>query len=463
MIDFKNIKKVYFIGIGGISMSAIALILKNNNIEVLGSDINHSEITDRLINNGIKVNFDQVEENITTDIDLVVYTAAIHQDNKEYIAANKLGLNIVVRSKLLGELMKLYKNNINVAGTHGKTTTTSMIAKILIDANLNPTINVGAVYKFIDGNVKIGSNEIFLNEACEYTNSFLDFNPNVEIITNIEEDHLDFFKDINDIRASFKKYIDKLDSNGLLIINNKIKNLNELFIDSKANIKTYSSSDCADFETKNIIVNNVNTTFDIYYNDKFIINISIKVFGNHNVENALAAFACCYLLGIDPKIIKDSLFDFSGADRRLENKGEYNGILIYDDYAHHPSEIKASINALKSLNNQNKKVYLIFQPHTFTRTKLLFNEFCEALSNIDNLIIIDIYPAREKDIYNISSKDLVDFINKKYNKNAKYISNIDDTVKYLLDNIKPDNIVITMGAGDVYKISDKIIEYFNNK
>lgn len=257
MFDFNNIKKIFFIGIAGISMSTIALILKNNNIEVLGSDINKSEITDELIKNGIKINFSQIEENITNDIDLVVYTSAIHEDNKEFISAKKLGLNMVVRSKLLGELMKLYKNNINVAGSHGKSTISSMIAKVLIDANLNTTINVGAVYKYIKGNVKIGANEIFLNEACEYTNSFLDFNPNVEIITNIEEDHLDFFKDINDIRASFKRYIDKLDSNGLLIIIYNINDLNSLTKDTKENIKKYSISDGTDFQTKILLLMNI--------------------------------------------------------------------------------------------------------------------------------------------------------------------------------------------------------------
>ena len=465
MKSFNKIKKVYFIGIGGISMSAIALILKKNGLEVTGSDMNKSATTDELIQNGIKVNFSQVAENITKDIDLVVYTAAIHEDNKEYKAAKELGIEMVVRSKILGELMKLYKNNINVAGTHGKTTTTSMLAKILIDANLDPTINVGAMYKYINGNIRIGSNDIFLNEACEYTNSFLDFYPNIEVITNIEEDHLDFFKDINDIRNSFKKYIDKLDSNGILIINKNIDKLSELTKDCKARIVTYGFDNSADFNIKNIEYDNVNknSKFDIYYKNELLSNITINVIGKHNIENATAAISAAISMGIDIDTIKNSLVNFSGADRRLENKGIFNGITIYDDYAHHPSEIKASIMSLKDMDIDKNKLYLIFQPHTYTRTKALFEDFVDALASIDNLILIEIYPAREQNIYNISSKDIVDRINEKYNKNAKYIECIDDSTSYLIDILKNGDIVVTMGAGDVYKIGEKLINHFNNK
>ena len=436
-------------------MSAIALLLKNIGIEVEGSDTTESNITDFLISKGVKINFQQIENNITNDIDLIVYSSAIKEDNKEYKKAKELNINMLVRSKMLGLIMANYKNNINIAGTHGKTTTTSMISKLLIDANFNPTINVGAVFKYINGNIRIGDNNYFINEACEYTNSFLDFCPNIEIITNIEEDHLDFFKDINDIINSFKKFIDKLDEKGILIINKNIYNLNELIADCPAKIFTYGINENADIFAKNIKFDiNSFYTFDLYYNEKFLSNINLNIIGKHNVENALATIALGLSLGIDIDIIKESLSSFRGADRRLENRGSFKGVNLYDDYAHHPNEIKASINSFKSILDNEKKFYLIFQPHTYTRTKSLFDDFVDVLSSVDNLIMVDIYAARENNIYNVSSKDVINKINEKYNKNAIYLDSFEKVVNYILKNVNSGDTVATMGAGDVFKICD---------
>lgn len=438
-------------------MSGLALILKNDGAVIYGSDMTKTELTEDLEKKGIIINYNHDESNITEDIDLVVYTAAIHENNKEFKKSKELGLKMMVRSKLLGEIMKQYNNRINIAGTHGKTTTTSMISKLMVDMNIEPTITVGAIYKYINGNVKIGDKNYFVNEACEYTNSFLDFYPNIEIITNIEEDHLDFFKDINDIRNSFRLFIEKMDENGILVINKNIDNIDELVKNYKGKIITYGFNEDSDYYAKNIIFDyNDFAKYDLYAHNKKIANIKLNVLGKHNVENSVAAIALGLELGFDINEIIKSIESFNGADRRLENKGCYKGITIFDDYAHHPSEINASINALKSI--QKNKLYIVYQPHTYTRTKALFNEFVEALKVVDDLILIDIYPAREQNIFNISSKDIVDEINKKYNKNAKYLATFDEASDYILKNITDGDIVVSMGAGDVYKVTNCIID-----
>ncbi len=459
----KDMKKIYFIGIGGISMSGIALLLKERGCDVLGSDITETSITLILEEKGIKIDYSQSGSLLSKDIDLVVCTAAIKDDNFEFLKAKKMGLNIIYRSKLLGEIMKDYKIRINVAGTHGKTTTTSMISKVLIDEKLNPTVSIGGVYEYINGNMYIGGNEIFLTEACEYTNSFLDFFPTCEVITNIEEDHLDFFKDINDIRNSFKKFINLMDENSMLIINNRIDDINYLIKDYKGKV-IYYGFDNKGYHPLNVENGDSNHYhYDLYNGSEYIGKVNLNILGIHNVENSVAVFATLLNMGIPFEDISKSIEEFYGTERRLEYKGEVNKVKVYDDYAHHPSEIRASIKALKPLLNNNQKMYLVFQPHTYTRTKALFDEFADVLSEVEDLIIIDIYAAREKNEYNISSNDLVMNINNKYNKHAIYIKEMDAAVKFLCDKIKPFDIVVTMGAGDVYKVADNFINIMKNK
>ena len=468
-LDFSKKKCVYFIGIGGISMSALALILLDSGFTVLGSDTQASSIIDDMKRRGIKINTKQIAENITKSIDLVVYSKAIKNDNEELVKAKELNIEIISRSELLSQIMQNYKHVINIAGTHGKTTTTSFVSKILLDNNFDPTINVGANVKDIGGNLHIGKNKnIFVAEACEYTNSFLDFRPTTEIITNIEEDHLDYFKDLNDIRLSFKKYIDLLNDGDTLIINSCIDNIDELVIDfkNKNNTKliTYGSDKSADFHYNIEEIrydNNHYQIFNVYHKNENLGEFKIKLIGKHNVDNAVAAIAFAVSFGIDVKNIKEDIFNFNGADRRLENKGEFNGFTLIDDYAHHPSEIKASIMALKELNFN--KIYLIFQPHTYSRTKALFNDFVNALSNVDNLILTDIYAAREIDDGSISSKQLSDVINENFSNKSKYIANFEDIVEYVCENVNQNDLVVVMGAGDIYKVCSGIREYFKNK
>ena len=458
LMENDKIKKIYFIGIGGISMSGLALICKNRGYEVLGSDSCKTETTDMLIKNGIHVNFSQTANNIKKDFDIVVFSAAIHEDNEEYMMAKNLGLSMMSRATFLGLLMKEYKIRINISGTHGKTTTTAMISQVLIDNNIDPTVLIGGMFKTINGNIRIGSKNIIVTEACEYKNSFLEFFPNAIVITNIEEDHLDFFKDINDIRSSFKKFIEKMPDDGILVINNNIDNINELIKNFNGLCITYGLNSDADYYAKNIELNDTgNYSFDLYNKNKNLGNVTLNILGYHNVENSVAVFSLLLNLGFDFNSIKNSIKKFCGTERRLEYKGTFKNIKIYDDYAHHPSEITASINAFKNLINKNKLV-VVFQPHTYTRTNALYEEFAKSFSVLDDLIIIDIYAARETNESGVNSKNLVDYINKKYNKNFKYIENMDTTVAYLIDYLKPNDIVVSMGAGDVFKITNKLID-----
>ena len=455
--DFGKKKKVHFIGIGGISMSAIALILQKNGFTVQGSDRSLNENVQMLINKGIKVFIGHNKENITGDIDIVVYSKAIHKDNEEYMEAERLGLRLMSRSKILGEIMANYKRKICVAGTHGKTTTTALISKVLLDIGLNPTINVGGIVDEIGGNSYISDNDdLFVAEACEYTNSFLDFATDIEVITNIEEDHLDFFKDLADIRKSFKKFIELLPDNGFLVINNRIENIDELTKDTKAKIIIYGDDENADYYFKNVSYDDkFYQSYDVYKGKTLVGRMRQKLIGKHNALNFLAAFAVLDNLGIDFETIKNSLMDFKGARRRLELKSKKDGVTYIDDYAHHPTEIEASINALNELKYNS--LYLIFQPHTFTRTKALYKDFVRVLGNVPNVILAKIYPAREIDDGSISSNDIRNSIkNDKMNKNiiCEYFEKFEDIIDFISKNAKNGDIVVTMGAGDVYKLHD---------
>ena len=455
--DLLKKKKVHFIGIGGISMSAIALILLKNGFTVSGSDISENENVKELEKKGIKVYIGHKKENIQADLDIVVYSKAIHDDNEEIIEAKNKNILLMSRSEILGQIMTNYKERICIAGTHGKTTTTSLAAKVLLDKNLDPTINVGGIVDEIGGNSHIGENQnLFVAEACEYTNSFLDFSPTLEVITNIEEDHLDFFKDLDDIRKSFKKFIELLPKDGLLIINNKIEDIDYLVKDKKNDIKvlTYGDDETADYYFKNVSYDDKHyQSFDVYYKDKLIGRMRQKLIGRHNALNFVAALALLLNMGLSFDEVKNSLMDFKGARRRLQVMKIENGISYIDDYAHHPTEIEASLTALKEI--KYNKLYLVFQPHTFTRTKALYSDFVRVLGNNAITILAKIYPAREKDLGIISSKDIRDGIKlDKNNKNniCEYYDNFDDIYKFIKENATSGDLVVTMGAGDVYKL-----------
>lgn len=455
-LDFTKPVNVHFMGIGGISMSGLAEILHDRGFVVTGSDRGKSSITEALEEKGISIKYGQVKENITDDIDLLVYTAAISNDNEELLEAKRRGIECISRADMLGQIMKNYKVPIAVSGTHGKTTTTSMIATILMEAESDPTVTVGGMLECIGGNLKIGQSDLFLTEACEYTNSFLSFFPKIEVILNIEEDHLDFFKDINDIRNSFRRFSEIPGEDGLLIISADIDNYEEIVKNAKCRVITFGKSEKADYQATELEFNEKGMgRFNVIRDGKKGERIELSVPGIHNVTNALATIAVADSLGIDTETVQDALLKFKGANRRFQIKGEVNGITVIDDYAHHPTEIKATLNAAR--NYKNKKLTVIFQPHTYSRTKALFDDFVDALMLADRIILTEIYAAREKNTIGISSRDLEKALKEK-GADVTFFENFDDIEKFILANCQSGELLITMGAGNVDIIGDSLLK-----
>ena len=452
----KKYKKVHMVGIGGVSMSGIAEILINFGFSVTGSNNVETETTKKLERAGIKVSIGHNEKNIV-DQDVVVYSAAIKQDNPELVTAKSKNIPIIERADFLGELTRCYKDTITISGTHGKSTTTSMVSLCFLEALKDPSIQVGADIKQLDGNYKVGNSEYFIIEACEYVESFLKFSPKSEIILNIDNDHLDYFKNFENIKNAFVKYVKLLPDDGLLVVNGDDKNALDLTQYTKATSITYGiSNKNTDFFAVNIVFdNNGFPEFDVYAKGEFYGRIKLNVPGMHNVLNALACIALCDYYGIKLDSIQKALISFTGADRRFEFKGTVNGANIYDDYGHHPTEIVATAKAL--MNKKYNKSWVVFQPHTYSRTKNLMDDFAKALLNFDNIIILDIYAAREKNTYGITSKDLADKICS-LGKDALYIPDFNDCVKYLKENVHENDIIITQGAGTVTEIGPMLLK-----
>ena len=456
-IDFTNPINVHFIGIGGISMSGLAEVLINKSFRVSGSDLSSSSSTEKLSALGAIIFHGHNEKNINSEIDLIVYTAAIKEDNPEYIVGKSLGIPMIDRASLLGQVMLNYKYPICVSGTHGKTTTTSMLSHVFVNASKDPTISVGGLVDLIEGNIKIGNSDFFITEACEYCDSFLKFFPYVEIILNIDEDHIDYFKDINHIRESFKNYTKNVPDNGYIVINSNIPNYEEIIADLNCTVISFGDDEgISDYYPKNLVFNqNGCPSFDVYCKGRFILHLDLSVAGKHNMLNALATIATSSIFEIDASLIIAGLSMFEGADRRFQYKGSLKGVSIVDDYAHHPTEVSATIEAAKKMNYNN--IWVVFQPHTYTRTKAFLKDFAKALSFAYGIIVTDIYSAREKDNKEIHAKDLVEEL-RLYNENSYYISSFDDIEIFILQNCVPNDLLITMGAGNIYIVGEDLLE-----
>ena len=455
-MNIKDYKNIYMVGIGGISMSGIAEILKKWNYNVWGSDGMKSGQTEWLEKNGIKVNIGQVKENITDDIDLVVYTAAIKEDNPELVRARELGIPTVERGDFLGEITKLFKDTIGIAGTHGKTSTTSMVSYSFLEANYDPSIQVGANLKVLDGNYRVGNSDYFIIEACEYCESYLSFKQRSAIVLNIDDDHLDYFKNIDNIKKSFEKYVSLLPSDGYLVLNRDDERCYDLRNSTKAQVITVGKDNKADWYYDNVTFDDDGyPTYDAYYKGELKGKITLKVTGLHNVFNSLCCIALCNAYGIDIDVVAKALLKYDGASRRLEYKGMLNGAKVYDDYGHHPTEINATIMGIK--NKKYNESWVVFEAHTYSRLVAHLKEFAQSLIHFDHIIIIDIYAAREVNTYNISEDDLIKEINK-LGKEAIHISDHDEVIKYLKDNVKEGDLILTLGAGNVTKIANKIKE-----
>ncbi len=454
--DNNTFHKIHFIGIGGVSMSGIAEILKNWGFYVTGSDTSSSEVTDKLISNDINVVIGH-DPSVIEKADLVVYSAAINSKDPELQKARQLGIETIERGDFLGDITRIFRNTICVSGTHGKSTTTSMVAMCFLEAQKDPSIQVGAILKAIDGNYRVGNSDYFIIEACEYVESFLKFSPKAEIILNIDNDHLDYYHNIENIKNAFVKFVKLLPDDGILVYNADDKNSTHISQNTKAKSLTFGiESSNANFIAKNISFDkNGFPIFDVYFNNVFYKTMKLSVPGRHNILNALACIALCNEFGLDKADIKNALQKYTGANRRFEFLGEINGAKVFDDYGHHPTEIKAVADAMKK--KQYNHSWVVFQPHTYSRTKNLLDDFAQCLTNFDNIIITDIYAARETDTLGISSQDIVDKIDE-LGRKAYYISDFDDIIEFLKRNVKPDDIIITQGAGTVTKIGHKLVK-----
>lgn len=452
-IEEKKYKKIHFIGIGGVSMSGIAVLIKSHGYDISGSDRNDSKYLKILREHGIEIFIGQKKENVT-DQDLFVYTDAILPDNEEFIAAVDTGKPVVSRGVFLGALMRNYDRSIAVSGSHGKSTTTSMISKILVDSPEDASILLGGLLDEIGGNVAIGKSDILLTEACEFKGNILNYYPSTVIILNIDADHLDYYKDLNHIIETFIGYMKNLDEKSKAIINIDDENTHRLLDHIKGEVITFGQSEDAVYRIENISYSSHGfPSFDLVKDDKRM-TFTLDILGNYNVYNACAAIIASLENGIDLEIIKKSIASYHSLHRRLEKVGNFNGARILTDYGHHPVEIQATLNTLEQV--EKDRLIVVFQPHTYSRTKALFDEFANSFYKCDEVVVTEIFAAREKFDPSIKSEDLVEKLLAN-GVNARYIKEFEDAKTYVQSIIKPNDICITTGCGNPDVLAEMIV------
>ncbi len=450
---FRNIKRVHFVGIGGIGMSGIAEVLLNLGFEVTGSDIATSEITRRLKKLGAKIMKEHKALNVFNS-DVVVYSSAVKRDNVELVRAQELKIPVIPRAEMLAELMRI-KKSIAVAGTHGKTTLTSLIGSILSKASFDPTIVVGGKLRSLNTNAKLGKGEYLVCEADESDKSFLKLLPTFAIITTIDEEHLDNYKDIEEIKNTFLAFSQKVPFYGCVILCLDEQNVQSILPDIKRRTITYGFSRQADISAVDIEIDNFHSHFTVVSGKESIARIDLNIPGRHNIQNALAAIAMCLELDVDPEKIKESLSEFHGVRRRFEIKGKINGIWVVDDYAHHPREIEVTLESARG--GWGGRIISIFQPHLFSRTLKLKDRFGTSFNEADKVIITDVYPSRESPIPGVSGKLIYEAIRDHGHRSVTYIKDKENIVSYLMKETRKGDLVITIGAGDIYKMGEKFI------
>ena len=456
MANFENYmspgRRGHLIGIGGVSMSSLAEVLLDMGLNISGSDTMESQNVKTLREMGIPVFMGHHAENITDDIEFIVRTAAVHDDNPEIVAAKEKDIPVFERTQAWGTISRDYNNALCISGTHGKTTTTSMCTHILMAAEKDPTVMIGGTLPLLHAGHRIGHGNTIIMEACEYYNSFLSFYPTVAVVLNIEADHLDFFKDLEELKRSFRIFASKVpEDGGVIVANADDANTMDALKDIRRKMITFGLENKADITAKNIRYSGTNTTFDIYYKNKKFTDVTLHVPGVHNVKNALAATAACISLGIRPTAVKYGLAGFNGAERRFEFKGKFNGADVYDDYAHHPGELKALFDTLDKL--EYKRTIVVFQPHTYSRTAALFDDFVEQLKRPDVLLLMEIYAAREQNTLGISSASLAEQI-----PNSTFYADKETLENMLRAIARPGDIILTVGAGDVYKMGENLLK-----
>ena len=455
MTEFDNFlspgRRGHLIGIGGVSMSSLADVLWGMGIVVSGSDMNQNKNVMGLTEKGIPVTIGHKAETITREIEFVVRTAAVHDDNPEICRAHALGIPVFERTQAWGAISKDYSNALCISGTHGKTTTTSMCTHIMMAADKDPTVMIGGTLPLLNAGHRVGHGNTIIMEACEYYNSFLSLHPTVAVILNVEADHLDFFKDLEDVEHSFREFALRTPEDGYVVANLDDANTMATIRDIPRKVMTFGLSREADVYAENIEFLGANSHFDIMFKGKRFTDVTLHVPGLHNVKNALAATAAAICLGVRPTAVKYGLAGFNGAGRRFEFKGKYNGADVYDDYAHHPGELKALLDTVEGLNY--KRCILVFQPHTYTRTAALFEDFVAQLKRPDVLLLAEIFAAREKNTIGISSAALAERV-----EGAEFYPTFPELEEELKRKARPGDIILTVGAGDVYKIGENIVE-----
>ena len=455
MIDFENYmspgRRGHLVGIGGVSMSSLAEVLVDMGILISGSDNNESLNVCNLRKHGIAISIGHDAANITDDVEFVVRTAAVHDDNPEIAEAIRKGIPVFEHTQAWGAISKDYNNALCVAGTHGKTTTTSMCTHILMAAEKDPTVMIGGTLPLLNAGHRIGRGNTIVMESCEYYNSFLAFYPTIAVILNIEADHLDFFKDLEEIKRSFRMFAAKVPEDGCIVANLDDANTMDAISGLNRKVITFGLTDEADVSARNVCFNGTNSSFDIYYKGRKFTEVTLHVPGIHNVKNALAATAASICLGIRPTAVKYGLAGFNGAGRRFEFKGKFNGADVYDDYAHHPGELKALLDTVETLNY--KRSIIVFQPHTYSRTSALFDQFVEQLKRPDVLLLAEIYAAREQNTIGISSADLADRL-----ENATFYPDFKELENTLQAIARPGDCIVTVGAGNVYQIGEDLLK-----
>lgn len=444
----KNCKSIFFIGIGGINMSSLAHISHLRGYRTGGSDREKTALTERLASEEIEIFYSHAAENMES-YDAVVYTVAISPDNPEYVRALERGIPCISRADYLGYLMLGYENRIGVSGMHGKSTCTSMCATVFMEGGADPTVLSGAELDAMGGAYRIGKSENFIFEACEYMDSFLDFNPSTAIILNIDLDHVDYFKDIEQVCSSYSRFADITGESGTIIANADNEYIPVALADYKGKIVTFGvATGSADYVAINIRFPSGFASFDVMYRGEYLAHVKLSVTGEHNVYNALAAFAAGHISGLDPEKIAEGLAKFHGAKRRMEYKGTVNGALVFDDYGHHPTEVATTLEGVAKRGAS--RVFCVFQPHTFSRTYTLMDDFAQSFDAVDRVFIADIYPARETDNLGISGKTLAIRIGEK----AEYISGFENIANEINSTLYEGDILVVMGAGDIYKLFD---------
>ncbi|MCX5706724.1 MAG: UDP-N-acetylmuramate--L-alanine ligase [Candidatus Omnitrophica bacterium] len=446
-------KHYHLIGIGGIGMSGIAQLLLRQGMQVSGSDLRENKITGELKVLGAQIFIGHRASNIE-GADIIVYSSAIKEGNPEVEKAKKLGIPLVMRAKALADLMQ-DKIVITIGGSHGKTTTTSLVSYLLLEAGLFPTVAVGGILRNIDTNACLGNGKFFVAEADESDGSFLYYNPKYSIVTNIDREHLDYYKDFKKEIAAFKEFINRTDRAGCVFYCADDENLKNIISGYKYKSLSFGLKENADIYPKNIKLEGLTSEFDCFYKDKFLERFNLPLGGEHNISNSLSLIVLGVELGIELKFIRQALSGYKGSGRRLEVKFNQNGYMVIDDYAHHPTELKATLKAAKNLNKE--RIVAIFQPHRYTRTQLLLDEFSESFDNTDYLIITDIYAASEPAIEGIDSKLLCQKIKTRFkDKKVHYLAK-EEIAKHILGIIKKGDLVITLGAGDITKINDELV------